>query len=91
VFAAFLLLVPGAVFSADPEFAKLERPLLALGLFAPVFVLYGLLVPVAVEHLAPGPAARRSGLATTARGFLVLTVALAVMLQVVSLSEVAAR
>ncbi|WP_152230405.1 hypothetical protein [Georgenia ruanii] len=91
VFAGFLLLVPGAVFSADPAFARLERPLLALALFAPVFVLFGLAVPVAVERLAPGPAAGRGGLARTARGFLVLTVAVAVTVQVVSLSQVAAR
>jgi hypothetical protein len=90
VFAAFLVLVPGAVFSGDSEFRQLERPLVALAVFVPVFVLYGLLVPLVVERHAPAPERTRGAAAMMARGVVLLTVMLALTLQVVSLTRVSA-
>ncbi|TRW44170.1 hypothetical protein [Georgenia yuyongxinii] len=90
LFAAFLVLVPGAVFSRDSEFRMLERPLLALAVFLPVFVLYGLLVALVVERYAPAPERTHGAPAVMARGVVLLTVGLALTLQVVSLTRVSA-
>ncbi|WP_448073021.1 hypothetical protein [Georgenia yuyongxinii] len=89
-FATFLVLVPGAVFSGDSELRLLSRPLLAMAVFLPVFVLYGVLVSRVVERYAPVPERTRGAPARMARGVVLLTVGLAVTLQLVSLTRVSA-
>ena len=50
LFSVWLLLVPGALFTSDVEFALLDNPFLGMAFFVPVFVLFGLALPPLVDR-----------------------------------------